>query len=82
MTCNVIKGDGVTIIACSRGRGRRDRCAICGATATVLCDYPLRGTKAGKTCSLPLCRQHSVHTDKNLDLCPAHARLEAPKLFP
>jgi hypothetical protein len=74
--CEVIAdGKGGVIIACSRGSRARRRCCICGGTATVLCDYPLRGEKAGKTCDLPLCRKHATRVGPNRDYCPVHARI-------
>lgn len=61
--------------ACSRDQ-RQPRCAVCGAPSTKLCDQPLTGPKAGKTCDRPLCARCAVHVGPDRDLCPAHARLE------
>jgi hypothetical protein len=78
--CDVIAdGKAGIIIACSRGGRARQRCCICGGTATVLCDYPLRGEKVGQTCDLPLCRKHTTRVGPNRDYCPAHARVDRPK---
>lgn len=81
MTCKKITtGDGVIIIACSRTRARP--CRECGrGKATKLCDFPLKGSKAGSTCDAPLCAKCSVviQVEKSnvdsVDLCPARARV-------
>jgi len=74
MPCKVIAaGDGGVIIACSRGQ-QRQRCA-CGRPADRLCDYPLRGAKAGQTCSRPICSRCATRVGPNRDYCPAHARM-------
>jgi hypothetical protein len=75
MGCEVIKlPDGTTIIACSRGRQSRERCA-CGRVATIQCDWPLSGDKAGHTCDRWCCRSCAAHVGDDRDYCPAHARL-------
>lgn len=67
-------------IACSRGRRRRP-CSVCKTRPhTKLCDFPLKGKKAGKTCSAPLCDACSVRQGNDLsgdtiDFCPAHDRV-------
>jgi hypothetical protein len=40
-----------------------------------LCDYPLRGKRAGATCDRKLCERCAVHAGPDLDYCPPHARL-------
>lgn len=81
MACeHVDLGDGTTMIVCRRG-GRRapaKRCK-CGKPASLLCDFPLKGRKAGKTCDRPLCsgcaeRQRTTADGDTVDFCPAHAR--------
>jgi len=52
-------GNGVTGFVCSRGQ-RRPKCKACGRPSTTQCDYPLRGSKAGKTCDAHLCDAHAV----------------------
>lgn len=58
--------------------GSRQRAPQCGAcktaTSTALCDHPLVGAKAGKTCDMPLCGRCRVQTGPDRDLCPAHAK--------
>lgn len=86
MTCELWKGkDGAVFIACSRGQ-RRKRCKFCNdPNASKLCDYPLRGSKAGKTCDAPMCArcaapQNAKHLDgDSVDFCPPHARARAPE---
>lgn len=74
MTCRtIIAGPGVTVIACTRGETKR--CA-CGNRVTRLCDYPLRGTLEGATCSAPLCEKCAKHVGPGRDYCPAHGRLD------
>ncbi len=76
MTCKHINlGGGVTAIACSRG-ARRERCKCGSGFVSRLCDFELRGSKAGQTCSAKLCdRCSSRPAGTELDYCPAHARL-------
>lgn len=80
MTCTKIDlGGGDFAIACSRGR-QRALCDICKSRPhEVLCDYPLRGAKAGKTCDRKLCRSCAKHVGANKDLCPPHAKLGLPQ---
>jgi hypothetical protein len=88
MTCQVIRNEEgkATIILCSRGS--MQVCITCGHKATLLCDYPLRGEKSGKTCDRPLCPKCTTkipapeigHAQKEeMDLCPAHARIVVSK---
>jgi len=77
LTCKQINlGNGATAIVCSRG-ARRERCR-CGSGLPVsrLCDFELRGRKAGQTCSAKLCDRCSSRAPATeLDYCQAHARL-------
>lgn len=68
-------GTEVTGIACSRGRQSKP-CTECGGRSTKLCDFPLRGPKAGKTCDAALCGRCAVKRGADVDYCPPHARLE------
>lgn len=78
MPCKtIVMGDGVTVIACSRGQSRK-RCK-CGRPADLLCDFPLSGAKSGKTCDMPICRSCATRVGPNRDYCPAHARMTAEK---
>lgn len=77
MTCKTIDlGNGAFAIACTRGSPRRALCQVCKQRPhEKLCDFPLAGAKAGKTCDLKLCRGCAAHVGKDRDLCPAHAKL-------
>lgn len=69
MACdNIQRGDGTQVIMCGP-RKRRPPCKVtgCRAPATILCDFPLSGAAAGKTCSKALCRAHAV---KQIDVTP------------
>jgi hypothetical protein len=76
MPCTSYKTkEGGVVIACTRGRRTGQRCEVCGAhSVDKLCDYPLRGSKAGKTCDKKLCRHCAVSVGSNKDYCPAHHR--------
>jgi hypothetical protein len=87
MGCEFINhGGGATAIICSRGQ-RVAVCSVCKARkSSKLCDYPLRGRKAGKTCDAKLCERCAQQQAQQapfpgsrvgdtIDLCPAHAKL-------
>lgn len=63
MSCERIIGtDGQTMgFICTRTP--RPPCEQCGAPATVLCDYPLGGSKKGQTCDKKLCRKCAIRVD-------------------
>lgn len=65
---------GGTAFVCRSGRQPMAQCS-CGAPATLVCDYPLKGEKAGKTCDRDICRACAASQGPNIDWCPAHARL-------
>lgn len=76
MTCERFDlGGGAFAIVCSRGRrGPAALCSACKARpGTLLCDYELRGSKSGKTCSAKLCERCATKRGQ-ADLCPPHAR--------
>ncbi len=94
MGCTPINlGGGATAIICSRGR-RLAKCSVCKSRlSTKLCDYPLRGRNAGKTCDAKLCDGCAQQQAKQapfpgsvagdtIDLCPAHAKLVAEEGWP
>jgi len=66
--------EGGTVIVCVRGK-QPARCSIpgCPNRAPFLCDWKLRGVKAGKTCDKALCASHTKKVAPDKDLCPAHA---------
>ncbi len=75
MPCTPIDlGNGVTAIVCTRGQ-RSKRCKECGARASILCDYPLRGKAAGRTCDAALCTRCAVNVGRDRDYCGPHARI-------
>lgn len=78
MTCTTFKmpDGGVGIICTPRVRVRW--CADCGKPASKQCDFPLRGSKAGKTCDRHICERCAVDVGTNLDYCQVHARAERP----
>lgn len=62
-----------TVIIC-RGRPRNTRCQFCQRPSTKLCDFPLTGAQAGKTCDAPMCAGCAYHLGKDVDFCPPHYR--------
>ncbi|MBA2718952.1 MAG: hypothetical protein H0U52_06895 [Chloroflexi bacterium] len=67
--------DGGTAILCSRGAKSRAKCQFCGLVVhTKLCDFPLLGKKAGKTCSKKMCDRCAAKVGDDRDLCPPHAK--------
>lgn len=78
MTCTRIPLEGGVAFVCSRGQNTRPReCAFCRVTSAdyLLCDFPLRGKRAGATCSKPMCRKCATSIGENRDLCPSHAKI-------
>lgn len=63
--------------ACSRGRGRSQPCGTsgCGGTSVALCDWPLFGSKAGKTCDRRMCEACRTNIGPNKDYCRVHAAM-------
>lgn len=76
MPCHHVKlPGGVTAIVCGSRRLSGKPCVGCGRPSTKLCDYPMRGVKAGQTCSRPVCDKCAVHQDPDVDFCPTHGRM-------
>lgn len=71
MTCEfvVLPGGGRAIVC---GSHRYDRCVVCGARATQLCDWKMPDSPTG-TCDLAVCTQHRYSPAPEKDLCPEHA---------
>jgi hypothetical protein len=64
VTCvRIYLGNGDVMWSCSRGRRKeRPPCSVCKSREhTLLCDYVLRGSKAGQTCSAKLCKRAAVN---------------------
>lgn len=77
MTCTITKIPGGFIATCTRGQPARAPCSTCKSQPhEKLCDFPLRGESAGRTCDAKLCANCAVNVGADRDLCPAHARLE------
>lgn len=77
MTCvRTDLGNDVVAWSCSRGRRKEQPpCSVCKTREhALLCDFELRGSKAGNTCSAKLCTSCAVTVGK-LDLCPPHAKV-------
>lgn len=76
MACRDIQlPGGGTAIVCGP-RTRTKTCVVCGRRqSSKLCDFPLRGAKAGKTCDRPLCERCAVHSEPDTDYCPTHAHM-------
>jgi len=79
MSNTVITGVDGRIIGVVHQRGRRrQRLCGCGVEAEFLCDFPLRGAKAGMTCSALLCSSCAsvvrVTTMGPIHYCAAHIR--------
>ena len=85
MPCNPVNlpGDAYAIV-CTRGGRRPKPCAYCGMPSSRLCDYPLRGPKAGKTCDEPMCTRCATRPDprEDVDYCRAHAAAIATEARP
>lgn len=76
MPCSVIRlpGGGTAIIKHSKRPTKP--CAVCArGRGEKLCDFPLTGGKAGKTCNRPLCDRCATHVEPDTDYCPTHARM-------
>lgn len=62
------------VFICTRGQ-RNAPCSVpgCSQRHQFLCDWKLKGEKAGKTCDKKLCAKHARQVAKDKHLCPAHA---------
>lgn len=71
-------GPGIALITCRRG-GRRLPCQVPGCTNphVALCDFPLAGPKAGRTCDRRMCEAHRTRVGRDQDHCAVHAALAA-----
>lgn len=75
-------GNGATGFMCGTGLRDTKPCGEpgCSDPSVALCDWPLAGKRAGRTCSRPLCARHRALQPPNpdgsqRDYCPAHHRL-------
>lgn len=71
MTCTRVQipGGGVAIVCGPKKRAKR---CSCGGTATLLCDWKVKGKKSG-TCDQGLCERCTHVPAPDKDLCPKHA---------
>lgn len=63
------QGDRSNVFMCGPGIVA---CAFCEEVADFRCDYPIGD---GRTCDLPLCREHKTHRadiGTDIDYCPHH----------
>jgi hypothetical protein len=74
MTCRTIKSEDGKFMAVVCSRTPTKRCK-CGRPCTKLCDFPLTGAKAGKTCDEPMCDLHHVNQGPEIDYCLPHDRV-------
>lgn len=61
------------------GRAKSTKCRGlpgCTRKSKYLCDYPLAGEKAGKTCDRPLCAACAKTVGSDLHYCPSHHMLD------
>lgn len=83
MTCHRLDlGDGVTGFVCTETKRRA--CSSCRSSIKaeqgVLCDWPLTGPKAGKTCDRFVCQRCAKHVGEDRDYCPTHAEIAERRL--
>lgn len=74
MACEFRRTDHGAVIVCGTRR-KAPPCKMCGKPSTKLCDFPLRGPKAGQTCSIPICDGCATPQGEGIDYCPVHQRL-------
>lgn len=77
MACTRTLVPGGVVWTCTRGFDNKVACKFCGTRvdAVVLCDWKLKGEKAGQTCSAAMCRKCATRVGDDKDLCPPHNRL-------
>lgn len=73
MPCRPVVVEGRVVgVACSRGRGARQKCSVCRKReAGLLCDG------RSEACSVPLCAVCTTRVNRK-DYCPACAQSEHP----
>jgi hypothetical protein len=76
VSCKEINlGNGATAWICTRGPREYCKCGS-GLPVSRLCDFELRGRKAGSTCSWKMCERCTTRPEgTESDYCQAHARL-------
>jgi len=71
MPCDhIVLTNGAHGFLCSRGGRRSERkCAHCGASASLQCDYPIESRRSG-TCDKHLCMRCAIRLPVDRDFCP------------
>lgn len=79
MGCIPLPGGGYV---CTRGSRRPAPCQEvgCGQPHVALCDWPLTGRAAGRTCDRRMCARHRNEVGPDRDYCPTHFRMRAQQL--
>ena len=74
MACREIRSGGVQGFICGRSGKGPSTCSVngCGGRVARLCDYPLTGRAAGRTCDRALCAAHAKSVSEGVDYCPVH----------
>lgn len=76
MPCEPLRDKNGKVIGfmCSRNKIKDEpkKCYICGEIATVLCDAPKGDNSFGKSCDMPMCREHAYHIGQDNDVCEYH----------
>lgn len=77
MGCTRTPIPGGVVFSCTRGFDDRVECKFCKTRVRefVLCDWKLKGEKAGQTCDAVMCRRCATKVGEDKDLCPPHARV-------
>jgi hypothetical protein len=74
--------DGKVMSGFACGSRSRAKPCKCGRKSTKLCDHPLTGKLAGKTCDAPLCDHCSTSAGPDRDLCPVHVKIAKDEVQP
>jgi hypothetical protein len=74
MACHLYPVPGGMAVVCTRGPQPSCQEPGCSGRTAALCDWPLEGAHAGKTCSRRMCASHRTKVGIDLDYCGAHAR--------
>jgi hypothetical protein len=80
MACEHITDKHGTTFICCGSRRRPPKCKFCSKPSTKLCDFPIHGSKKGKTCDAPICDDHATSVGEDRDFCPPHSKQEELQL--
>ncbi len=73
MGCEVFKDEQGNTTMIIRRSGQRKQYCSCGRVANKRCDFPLHGSKTGKTCDRPICDRCATTVGEDRHFCPGHA---------